>query len=190
MELPTVPNCKNSKKTCTQRKSLYDRREMVVGNEITDALNSVGYDKRTVLSVKSLWDNLLKTAKKEVCATKKIPTGGGPALILLGMSKKILAIYGENSPIFLGLEGLETNDIEVVSDIEISAMPVVFDATNSATPNTVTTDEKSDNENNLGQIKHSSNHEKSSSETKKKRTPGLHLSTVDCQLFKKKYYYG
>ena len=50
---------------------------------------------------------------------------------------------------------METNDIEVVSDIEISAIPVVIDATNSAMPNPVTVDEKRDNENNIGQIKRS-----------------------------------
>ena len=95
--------------------------------------------------------------------------------ILSGISQKLLAIYGEDSPIFLGLEGVETNDIEVVSDIEISAIPVMIDATNSAMPNTVTVDDKRDNENNLGQIKRSSDHkypliknEQLSSGTKKK----------------------
>ena len=75
------------------------------------------------------------------------------------MSQKILAIYREDSTIFLGMEGVETNDIKVVSDIEISAIPVVIDVTNSTMPNTVTVDEKRDNENNLGQIKCSSDYE-------------------------------
>ena len=58
------------------------------------------------------------------------------------MSQKILTIYGEDFHIFLGLEGVETNAIEAVSDREISAIPVVIDATNSTTPNTATVDEK------------------------------------------------
>ena len=69
--------------------------------QITDALNSLGHNKRIVSNVKSLWDNLLKTAKNEISASKKIPTGGGSADILSGMGQKILAIYGEDSQIFL-----------------------------------------------------------------------------------------
>ena len=38
--------------------------------QITNALNRLGHDKRTVSSVKSLWDNLLKTAKKEISGAK------------------------------------------------------------------------------------------------------------------------
>ena len=82
------------------------------------------------------------------------------------------------------MKGVETNDIEVISDIEISAIPVVIDATNSAMPNTLTVDVKSDNENNLGQIKRSSDHEypliknEQPSSGKKKITPALHLSTI------------
>ena len=37
---------------------------------------------------------------------------------------------------------METYDIEVVSDIEISAILVVTDARNSTMPNTATVDEK------------------------------------------------
>ena len=59
----------------------------------------------------------------------------------------------------LGLEGVETNDIEVISDIEISAISVVIDATSSTIPNNVTEDENRNNENNLGQIKRSSENE-------------------------------
>ena len=58
------------------------------------------------------------------------------------MSQKILTMYGEDSLIVLGLEGVETNDIEVVSHIEISTIPVVIDATNNTMPNTATVDEK------------------------------------------------
>ena len=137
--------------------------------------------------MKSLWDNLLKTTKKEISGTKKIPTGGGTADIKSGMNLKILAIYGEDSTIFLGLEGVETNVIEVVSDIEISAIPVVIDSTNSAMPNTV--NENRDNENNLGQIKCSSDHKypfiknEQPSSGNNKIIPTLHLSTIDMENY-------
>ena len=122
------------------KEKIYTNYKQFNNFQITDALNSLGHDKRTVSSVKNLWDDLLKTAKKEISSTAKISTGVGPANILSGMNQKILAVYGEDSPILLGLEGVETNDIEVVLDIEISAVIIMIDATNSKMPNTVTVD--------------------------------------------------
>ncbi|XP_047141360.1 uncharacterized protein LOC124816279 [Hydra vulgaris] len=106
-------------------KAEINKRRNRIWNKITDAVNSLGFDKRTVTSVKGLWNNLLKNANKEISSTKKIPTEGGPAIILTEISQKILDIYGENSLIFFGLEGVETNSIDFVCDIQNTVNPVV-----------------------------------------------------------------
>ena len=58
--------------------------------------------------IKKKWKDLLSRAKKDVSSLKHHPTGGGPPPKTSPYSDIIVAIFGEDSPAFLGLDGVDS----------------------------------------------------------------------------------
>lgn len=98
----------NSKFTNT----ITNQRKNKIWQDIADAVNSVGNEKRTVKEVKDKWKNVQSIAKKEFSQFKRDSdrTGGGPAPKAPSVaSSKVIELFGE-TPQFTGLDGFESGE--------------------------------------------------------------------------------
>ena len=89
-----------------------NKRKNDLWEEITRAVNAVGYANRSVQEVKDKWKNLHSNAKKEFSAFKRESkkTGGGKAPKPPSVaSEKIIDIF-EDTPGFAGLSGFATGE--------------------------------------------------------------------------------
>lgn len=76
---------------------------------ITEAINNCNGCIRTPDEVKKKWKDMLARAKKDRTVLKNPPTGGGPIPPMSIYSEVVIAIFGEDSPVFVGLEGVDSS---------------------------------------------------------------------------------
>ncbi|CAL8275826.1 unnamed protein product, partial [Arctogadus glacialis] len=99
---------------------------------IMESLNSCSDSgcHRTDGDIKKKWKDLLSRAKKDVSALKHHPTGGGPPPKTSPYSDIIVAIFGEDSPAFVGLDGVDSGCLQPPEQLEED----LESATTSSTP--------------------------------------------------------
>ncbi|KAI9543893.1 hypothetical protein NQZ68_004941 [Dissostichus eleginoides] len=89
---------------------------------ITGAINDLGDGGiRTVEECRKKWKDLLSRAKKDASVLKNPPTGGGPAPKTSMYSEIIIAIFGEDSPTFTGLNGINSSEPSTSTFEEVDA---------------------------------------------------------------------
>ena len=81
-----------------------------IWGEITDAINSLGVEVRTVQEVQNKWKNMTSQAKLEYAGIcKEIrKTGGGPAPKMPNSTTAIIIDIFKDRPSFNGLVGFES----------------------------------------------------------------------------------
>ena len=72
---------------------------------------------RTVEEVRKKWKDLLSRAKKDSSILKNPPTGGGPPPKILPYSAIIIELFGEDSPTFTGLNGIDCSEMSAAVDV-------------------------------------------------------------------------
>ncbi|CAL8377825.1 unnamed protein product [Gadus morhua 'NCC'] len=99
---------------------------------IMESLNSCSDSgcHRTDGDIKKKWKDLLSRAKKDVSSLKHHPTGGGPPPKTSPYSDIIVAIFGEDSPAFVGLDGVDSGCPQPPEQLEED----LESATTSSTP--------------------------------------------------------
>lgn len=75
---------------------------------------------RTVEEVRKKWKDLLSRAKKDSSLLKNPPTGGGPLPKTSPYSTIIIELFGEDSPTFTGLNGIDSTEMSAAVDVRES----------------------------------------------------------------------
>ena len=91
--------------------SVTNRKKNEIWSDITNAVNALGIENRSVKEVKDKWKNLTSQAKKEFSGygREKQRTGGGPPpKAPTPATAKIIDLFKE-TPSFTGLAGFESN---------------------------------------------------------------------------------
>ena len=96
--------------TSKQSNTITNKRKKETWKSITASIKELqnSADFRTVEEVKKKWQELLSKAKKDAGRMKRVPTGGGPLPKASIYSKTVIQVVGENSPAFIGLEGMDS----------------------------------------------------------------------------------
>jgi hypothetical protein len=90
--------------------SITNEKKKKLWDDITMQVNALGIAYRTTKDIKTKWNNMHQTAKKEFSLNKisQRKTGGGPcSKPLSNVTEKIVDMY-KDSPTFNGLMGFET----------------------------------------------------------------------------------
>lgn len=104
--------------TSKHSNSVTNKRKLLIWTKITEAINDCSDCLRSVKDIKKKWKDLLSKARKDAFDKKRHVTGGGPPLKVSVYSDIILDIFGEDSPAFTGLDGVDSGDIPDVSCID------------------------------------------------------------------------
>ena len=96
--------------TAKQSNVITNKTKQETWRFIMESLNSCSDSgcHRTDGDIKKKWKDLLSRANKDVSSLKHHPTGGGPPPKTSPYSDIIVAIFGEDSPAFLGLDGVDS----------------------------------------------------------------------------------
>lgn len=98
---------------------------------ITDAINMLtdSGGQRAVEDVRKKWKDLVSKARKDVSARKSHPTGGGPPPKISIYSDIIVDVFGEDSPTFTGLLGVDSSDCQQPAEGDVYATSTPSDDT-------------------------------------------------------------
>ena len=96
--------------TAKQSNVITNKSKQETWRLVMESLNSCSDSgcHRTDGDIKKKWKDLLSRAKKDVSALKHHPTGGGPPPKTSPYSDIIVTIFGEDSPAFVGLDGVDS----------------------------------------------------------------------------------
>ncbi|KAJ4920576.1 hypothetical protein JOQ06_016408, partial [Pogonophryne albipinna] len=102
--------------------NMTNKNKLAAWKSITEAINDLGDGGiRTVEECRKKWKDLLSRAKKDASVLKNPPTGGGPAPKTSPYSDIIIAIFGEDSPNFTGLSGIDSSELSTSTCEEVDA---------------------------------------------------------------------
>ena len=96
--------------TAKQSNIMTNKKKQTTWSAITEEINSCSDSGclRSEADVKKKWKDLLSKAKKDASAKKTHQTGGGPPPKTSVYSDIIVDVFGEDSPAFTGLAGVES----------------------------------------------------------------------------------
>lgn len=93
-----------------------NRQKLSAWKTITASINNnCDGGQRTVEEVRKKWKDLLSRAKKDSSVLKNPPTGGGPAPKISPYSTIIIELFGEDSPAFTGLNGIDSSEMSAAA---------------------------------------------------------------------------
>ncbi|XP_034056682.1 uncharacterized protein LOC117536058 [Gymnodraco acuticeps] len=102
--------------------TMTNKHKLAAWKSITGEINYLGDGGiRTVEECRKKWKDLLSRAKKDASVLKNPPTGGGPAPKTSPYSKIIISIFGEDSPTFTGLNGIDSSEPSTLTFEEVDA---------------------------------------------------------------------
>ncbi|KAI4790500.1 hypothetical protein KUCAC02_034592 [Chaenocephalus aceratus] len=102
--------------------NMTNKNKLAAWKSITEAVNDLGDGGiRTVEECRKKWKDLLSRAKKDASVLKNPPTGGGHAPKTSPYSDIIIAIFGEDSPSFTGLSGIDSSEPSTSTCEEVDA---------------------------------------------------------------------
>ncbi|XP_034093094.1 uncharacterized protein LOC117560342 isoform X2 [Gymnodraco acuticeps] len=109
--------------------TMTNQHKLAAWKSITGAINDLGDGGiRTVEECRKKWKDLLSRAKKDASVLKNPPTGGGPAPKTSPYSEIIIAIFGEDSPTFTGLNGIDSSEHSTFEEVDADVSAVTSDS--------------------------------------------------------------